>query len=217
MPRIESLFVASMIAVAVGCAADPAADKPAAVVADVAPPPADAAPAPAASAPRAGWTLAAGESKVGFLASKVTKSHEGSFSDLTGGLDWSGRPEGSTVRFAVPLATVKTDSERLDKHLRSPDFFDVERFPEATFDSTAIVPAAGGGGRYDVTGNLALHGATKQVTFPATIVQEGSTVRGRAEFSINRKEFGIAYPGKPDDLIRDDVVLKLDVAWRAPG
>lgn len=60
-----------------------------------------------------------------------------------------------------------------------------------------------------LSGKLNLHGVDKTIIFPAMIAMEDSTVLLDAEFSINRKDFGIDYPGKADDLIRDGVVIKL--------
>jgi polyisoprenoid-binding protein YceI len=65
-----------------------------------------------------------------------------------------------------------------------------------------------------VTGNLELHGVTKSITFPATITVQGDAVTVKADFAINRKDFGIVYPGKPDDLIKDEVLLKLNIAGK---
>jgi polyisoprenoid-binding protein YceI len=62
-----------------------------------------------------------------------------------------------------------------------------------------------------VVGDLELRGVRKSVTFPATIVVTPADVSVNSEFSINRKDFGIVYAGKADDLIRDDVVIKLDL------
>jgi polyisoprenoid-binding protein YceI len=62
-----------------------------------------------------------------------------------------------------------------------------------------------------VTGNLELHGVTKSITFPATIKMSADAVDVDAEFAINRKDFGIVYAGKPDDLIKDDVLIKLEI------
>ena len=62
-----------------------------------------------------------------------------------------------------------------------------------------------------MTGVLDLHGVQKSITFPAKIDVSDSEVGVKAEFSINRKDFKIAYAGAPDDLIRDDVLIKLDV------
>jgi len=95
--------------------------------------------------------------------------------------------------------------------LKSPDFFDVEKFPKAKFVSTAIKAGGDNGATHTVTGNLELHGVTKAITFPAQIKVDPDAVSVVAEFSINRKDFSIVYPGMPDDLIKDDVLLKLSL------
>ena len=102
----------------------------------------------------------------------------------------------------------------LRKHLKSPDFFDVEKFPTATFKSTAIEKTDDG---HTITGDLTLHGVTKRVSFPATVTVTDGQVTANSEFSINRNDFGIVYPGMPDDLIRDLVVIKLSRALPRQG
>ena len=62
-----------------------------------------------------------------------------------------------------------------------------------------------------MTGNLDLHGVTKSISFPADIQISDNEVAVKAEFAINRKDFNINYPGRPNDLIRDNVVIKLDL------
>jgi polyisoprenoid-binding protein YceI len=94
--------------------------------------------------------------------------------------------------------------------LKTPDFFDVAKFPKATFVSTKV--EAAGGDNYNVTGNFDLHGVKKSISFPATIKVTPDNVAVVAEFSINRKDFGIVYAGKADDLIRDGVVIKLNLS-----
>jgi polyisoprenoid-binding protein YceI len=97
----------------------------------------------------------------------------------------------------------------------SPDFFDVETYPTTTFNSTSIESATEG---FTITGNLELHGVTKSISFPASIGVGEGQVTAEAEFFIKRNDFGIVYPGKPDDLIRDEVVIKLSlVAVPAPA
>ena len=80
------------------------------------------------------------------------------------------------------------------------------KFPKASFVSTKIEEGAG---QFNVTGNLDLHGVKKSITFPANIQVTADAVSVDANFAINRKDFGIAYAGKADDLIRDEVVMKL--------
>ena len=84
--------------------------------------------------------------------------------------------------------------EKLQGHLKSPDFFDVARFPKATFVSTAIA-AGGSGAPYTVSGNLTIHGVTKPISFPAQISVAGNTVTAAATFNVNRRDFGLNYPG----------------------
>lgn len=150
-------------------------------------------------------------SKVEFTGSKVTGSHNGGFRNVSGTIDLIGKkPEGSTVFVDIDTTSVYTDDEKLTKHLTSKDFFEVEKFPKSTFRSTNIVPAQSEGvDMYTVTGDFNLHGVTKSITFPASIVVGDDAVHVNADFSINRKDFGIVYAGTADDLIRDDVVIKL--------
>jgi polyisoprenoid-binding protein YceI len=148
------------------------------------------------------------ESTVGFVGSKVTGSHDGGFRNIAGRLHVAeGKVVGQPV-IKINMLSTWTDNERLTGHLKSADFFDVEKFPLATFTVTRIEP---GGGRQHVTGNLELHGVTRSISFPADLEVTPQAVTLKAEFAINRKDFNINYPGKPDDLIRDNVVIKLDI------
>ncbi len=155
---------------------------------------------------------------IGFVGSKVTGSHIGDFKEWSGSVTLAGgKAEGGKLEFTIKTASVVCDvasrndwTPKLEEHLKGADFFDVAKFPTATFASTEI-KAGGEGGSHTVKGNLTIHGVTKLVTFPATITVKGKDVSGKSEFSINRKDFGIAYAGKADDLIRDGVVLKIDV------
>jgi len=150
-------------------------------------------------------------SKIEFIGSKVTGKHNGSFGDFTGHIDYAGTPENSRVNLTIKADSISADDPGLTKHLKSADFFDVEKFPEASFVSTAIKPGGEKGATHTVTGNLTMHGVTKAVTFPATINVTPDTASVDSNFSINRKDFGINYPGARDNLIRDDVVLTLNV------
>jgi polyisoprenoid-binding protein YceI len=152
-------------------------------------------------------------SKVEFTGSKVTGKHDGGFKQFTGTIDLvNAKPEESSVSVDIDAASVFSDNPDLTTHLKSKDFFDVEKFPKAGFKSTSIVAdSAKGANNYTVTGDLTLHGVTKSVTFPATIVVSDAEVAVNADFSINRKDFEIVYTGQADDLIRDNVVIRLDL------
>ena len=152
------------------------------------------------------------DSKVEFVAAKVTRSHNGSFKQFSGRIDLvpNSIPD-SRVTIDIDTSSVVTDEDQLTGHLKTPDFFDVAKFPKATFVSTKIEPAAAGGDNYSVTGNFDLHGVKKSISFPATIKVTPDSVAVDAEFAINRKDFAIVYAGKADDLIRDGVVIKLSL------
>jgi len=152
-------------------------------------------------------------SKVEFTGSKVTGKHDGGFRTFKGMIDLVGdKAETSKVLVDIDMASVFSDADGLTKHLQTGDFFEVEKFPRSSFVSTKIEPdATKGAGNFTVTGDLEMRGVTKSVKFPATITITPADVAVKAEFSINRKDFGIVYAGKADDLIRDDVVIKLDL------
>ncbi|MCC6216445.1 MAG: YceI family protein [Polyangiaceae bacterium] len=193
-----------------GCQ-DPAKDKPMASVGSAVPAAtASASPsAPAAGSEKLGFSQAT--SKVEFVGAKITGKHQGKFKTFSGTVELvGGRLEGGKVRVEIELASVETDAEKLTGHLKTGDFFDVEKHPKAVFESTSVTPG-GQGGTHTVTGNLELRGTKKSVSFPATLALSDGELTVKAEFGINRKDFGLVYPGKPDDLIADNVVIRLDI------
>jgi polyisoprenoid-binding protein YceI len=159
------------------------------------------------------YKIYADNSQVEFVGSKVTGKHDGGFKAFTGTIDLvNNKPEESKVSVDIDTTSIYSDDDKLTGHLKSADFFEVEKFPKANFVSTKITPdAAKGAGNYTVTGDFDLHGQKKSITFPAKITINDSDVLVESEFSINRKDFGIVYAGKTDDLIRDDVVIKLNL------
>jgi polyisoprenoid-binding protein YceI len=157
------------------------------------------------------YLITAQNSKIEFVASQVTGKHNGSFGDFSGEIDYTGDPEISRVNVAIKTDSITADAPDLTKHLKTADFFDVAKFPEATFVSTTIKPGGENGATHTVTGNLTMHGVTKAVTFPATINVTPDAATVESSFSINRKDFGINYAGPADNLIRDNVVLTLHI------
>ena len=193
-------------ALAYSCA-NPAANKPKATVANAAPESNSA--KPAGTEP---LVISPENSKVEFVAAKVTRSHQGSFKQFSGKIELVANsiPDGR-VTIDIDAGSVVTDEPELTAHLKTADFFDVAKYPKATFVSTKIEPSNTGGATHTVTGNFELHGVKKSTTFPATIQMAPDSVAVDAEFAINRKDFGIIYAGKADDLIRDGVVIKLNL------
>ncbi len=195
--------------------ANPAANKPKATFANAAPE--SGSPTPMGT--ETPHIISPENSKIEFVAAKVTRSHNGSFKRFAGELDFVPKywPD-SRVTIEIETDSVVTDEDQLTAHLKTADFFDVAKYPKATFVSTKIEgnhgldgPAGDGTDPVRVTGNFELHGVKKSITFPATITVAPESVSVNAEFSINRKDFGIVFQNKADDLIRDGVVIKLSL------
>lgn len=205
-----ALAVATVALAAVACAS-PTKDKPQATVSAPAPAAAPAA-APAGGTPVA-YAITPANSKIEWVGAKMTLKHNGGFQQFTGRAEVTdGRIETAKVTVDIDAASITSDTERLTGHLKSPDFFDVAQFPKATFASTAVKAGAAAPANATIEGNLTIRGVTKAVSFPATVAVDGTTLKANAEFGINRKDWGIVYPGMPDDLIADQVLLKLSVA-----
>ena len=210
--KVSLLLGCSVLALAgVACNNDPAKGKTQAAVSEAA---ATTTPQTAqAPANGANYTFSQAGSSVEFVGAKVTKKHDGKVGSFSGIVQLiENDPTKSSVKVELALDSLSVDEPKLTKHLKSPDFFDVAKFPKASFASTTIKAGGENGATHTVTGNLDLHGVAKQISFPARIKVNAERVLVEAEFAINRKDFGISYPGMADDLIKDDVLilLKLD-------
>ncbi|HSE30558.1 MAG TPA: YceI family protein [Pyrinomonadaceae bacterium] len=183
---------------------NPASDKPKAVVGEAT----NASASPVAAAEK--YVITPENSKIEFIGAKVTGHHNGSFQKFSGTIDYAGQIEKSRVSLTIDSSSLETDTPDLTKHLKTSDFFDVAKYPNATFESTEIKPG-GDKGSHTVTGNLTMHGVKKSISFPATIGVSAGEITVESSFAINRKDFGISYAGAPDNLIRDDVALSLHV------
>lgn len=219
---------------AIAACSDPTTGKPAALVEDAGLPAATSADGASAELapgivdrfsqpqegsrpkPKAGSvkTYVFGEgSRIEFVASKVTRSHTGGFGAFAGEVRvYDGDLERAEIEAAIDIASIYTDEPDLTAHLKTPDFFDVVQHPKAAFESIMVSKTDAG---YDISGELTLHGVTKRITFPAAVRLDGDMLDASAEFSINRQDFGISYPGLPDDLIRDNVLLRLKISAQA--
>jgi len=154
--------------------------------------------------------------KIRHLMSKVS----GKFDDFAGSVTTDGKDAAaSSVQFTIKTTSIDTANESRDKDLKSGNFFDVEKYPEITFKSTAIKPTAKKN-VYDVTGDLTMHGVTKKVTLPVEFLGFGKDPWGgeRAGFSLsttlNRKDYGINWNKALDNggyLLGDDVDISVNI------
>jgi len=123
----------------------------------------------------------------------------------------------STVEVTVDTTTIDTRQEKRDAHLKSPDFFDVAKYPTMTFKSTKITK--GEGSKLKVEGNLTLHGVTKPVVFDVDVTPEvtnrGQTHKGvTASTKINRKDYGLNWNQTLEAggvLVGDEVSIQVDM------
>lgn len=105
---------------------------------------------------------------------------------------------------------------KLDGHLKSADFLDVEKFPTATFEITGVKAIEGGDYNTEISGNLDFRGTPKNVTFKANVTVANDVVTIKSEeFGINRKDFGITFTGGGGSIIKDEVLLQVDLTAKA--
>jgi polyisoprenoid-binding protein YceI len=143
----------------------------------------------------------------------------GRFSDFEGTIDLDElHPERSSVSVTIQAASIDTNEPARDAHLRSADFFAADEFAAVNFTSTQIVPA--GDDRFDVTGDITIRGVTKRIVVPVTVLGKAKDPWGNerlafeAEFTINRKEFGLNWNAALETggfLVGDDVRVTLSV------
>ncbi|MFW6088592.1 MAG: YceI family protein [Gemmatimonadota bacterium] len=148
----------------------------------------------------------------------------GSFSDVDGAALWSEeRPELSSATIVIDVATLDTGNERRDEDLRE-NFFEVERFPRITFESTGFERAEDG---YVLRGELTIRDSTHEVGFPVELLgtlTDSISGERRVGFEggleIDRKDYGVEAEGHPAELrlvIGHDIEIELQVEARVPG
>ncbi|HMB94184.1 MAG TPA: YceI family protein [Rhodothermales bacterium] len=158
-----------------------------------------------------GLAIDTSRSVIGWKAAKVTRAHDGGFHTFTGTISQA-EGEVTGVEVNIDTRSIWSDSGRLTNHLKSEDFFDVEKYPEAQFVADQFVPTDSAHATHLVTGNLTMNGQTQGITFPASITVQNGSVQVAADFILDRTDWGINYTGKADDLIEHEVRMILDVA-----
>jgi polyisoprenoid-binding protein YceI len=167
------------------------------------------------------YTIDPAHSRIGFVArhAMITKVR-GSFDEFegSGALDVAS-PENSTLRLNIKAASIDTRNADRDGHLKSNDFFDMEKYPEITFESTRIEPADST--HFDVTGDLTIKETTKPVTvrleFTGAAVDPFGNHRIGFEGSteINRKDWGVNWNAVLEAggmLVSEKVTLEFEVS-----
>lgn len=122
--------------------------------------------------------------------------------------------DASTVAITIDAASLNTRVDMRDNHLRSPDFFDVAKFPTITFKSVNVKKVADG--KLEITGDLTIHGTMRRIVVPATAVfYDKGAGRFKGQFAMNRKDYGIAYDSFINP-IQNEVQVQWDMALAEP-
>jgi hypothetical protein len=159
------------------------------------------------------YTLDKAHSAIRFSISHFyVSTTEGQFNDFDGKLTVPpDAPERGAVTIHIAPGSIQTDSAARDEHLRTADFFDVAKFPAASFDSSGL--AAINGKSAKLTGNFTLHGVTRPITLAVTLKtadRNAAVLEFSATGKVKRSDFGItSYPG----IIGDDVALTINAAF----
>jgi len=157
-------------------------------------------------------------SGVNFTIRHFVSNIPGRFKEFAGTIVFDkGNPAASKVEFTVQAASVDTGNGDRDNHLKTADFFEVEKFPAWTFTSTQV--KAQGKDTLEVTGDLTIHGVTKRVTIPVNVLGTVKTPKSEkagfeADFTINRKDFNIIWNRVLDagsTVLGDDVKISISV------
>ena len=164
------------------------------------------------------YSIDPAHSNAGFKVRHLVSKVSGGFNDFDGTIvaDFENL-DASSVEFTIQATSIDTKNEKRDGHLRSVDFFDVEKYPEITFKSSKITKIDGDS--YAVTGTLTMHGVSKEITLTVDFLGEMTAMGGtRAGYelttTVNRKDFGISWNRALDAggfVLGDDVEININL------
>jgi polyisoprenoid-binding protein YceI len=166
------------------------------------------------------WALDTAHSSVDFSVKHMMIAKvKGSFNEFSASIEADPQDlTSATIEFTVDLNSVDTRSTDRDNHLRSADFFDVEKFPTLTFKATKVEKTDED--EYNVTGDLSLHGVTRQETFKVTYEGSGKDPWGNtkvgfnAEGKLNRSDYGLTWNAALETggvLVGDQIKVSLEI------
>ena len=167
------------------------------------------------------WTLDKGHSNVKFTVTHMVVSEvDGAFKTFDGTIEGT-KPDFSdaVVTFTVDVASVNTDNENRDKHLKSDDFFNAEQFPQMKFQSTSFKPL--GDNKYKLDGNLTIRDITKPVSFDVTYggtinTQRGAKIGFKANTTINRFDYNLKWDKATEAgglVVAKDVMIRINAQF----
>lgn len=173
----------------------------------------------AAPAFAAEFTIDQSHSHVGFKVRHLVSKVDGEFKDFDGAFTFDEKDaDKAKVKFTAKATSINTGTAKRDEHLRSPDFFDVKKYPTLSFEGKKL--ETDGDKHYKLAGDLTIHGVTKPTTFDVDfggVAKDpwGGTRAGfTATTKINRKDFGLTWNKALETgglLVGDDVTIELNI------
>jgi polyisoprenoid-binding protein YceI len=157
-------------------------------------------------------------STMGFQVRHLFSKVPGKFDDFDGKIQFDeANPENSSVEVKIKTASIDTGVAMRDKDLRSPNFFDVEKFPEITFKSKSVQRTGDTTG--ELTGDLTMHAVTKEVVLKVELLGKGAGMQGKtvsgweAKTNLKRSEFGLSWNKAIEgtQIVGDDVDIDIHV------
>jgi polyisoprenoid-binding protein YceI len=171
--------------------------------------------APSYAAPTS-YSVDPAHSSIVFTVRHLVTEVEGRFRNFEGSINWdASNPRASTVNFVVKSDSIFTDNDKRDGHLKSPDFFDVAKYPTLEFHSKKVTPR--GKDTLEVVGQMTIHGVTKPMMVTVTklgsaVGPNGEVAGFRTEFSVNRKDYGVIWNKTLDSgstMLGEDVAVRV--------
>lgn len=161
-------------------------------------------------------------STIGFRIRHLFSDVSGRFNKFSGKIVYDeAAPEKSSVDVTIQADSIDTANAKRDAHLKNPDFFDVEKYPELTFKGKKVEKKDAK--TFVVTGDLTIHGVTREVPVTVEFLGKGKGMDGEpvsgwgASITIDRNEFGVTYNGlvEGSEILGDEV--KIDIQVEAHG
>jgi len=171
----------------------------------------------AASVAFADQKLVLAQSEIAFVSKQMGVPVEGRFKKFAAQLAFDpAKPETSNIAFTVDVASATLGVPETDAELPKATWFNTSKFPQATFQSTAVKGL--GGGKFEVSGTLGIKGATRDVVVPVLVTQSGTTANATGTFSLKRLAFQIGQNEWADtSMVADDVQVKFRFALTGVG
>ncbi|WP_428421777.1 YceI family protein [Methylibium sp.] len=171
----------------------------------------------AAHAQAAVAKLVPAQSEIGFVSKQMGVPVQGKFKKFDAQVAFDPKkPETGKIAFAIDTGSATIGDRETDAEMVKPEWFDVAKFPQATFQSTTI--KALGGGRFEVAGKLGIKGNSRDVLVPVTLTQAGGSSTATGAFAIKRLEFKIGAGEWGDtSMVADEVQVKFKLTLTGVG